>query len=444
MKRALAGAMGMAALAGPAMASGYAVREQSAVAQGNSQAGAAARADDPSMMFFNPAAMGWMTGTQISGNGSLIIPDSRTDSGRATRATVFGNSPITGSLGGDAGLDAFVPSFYATTGLTDTLRAGIGVNAPFGLVTKYPADYIGRYHALTSSLRTYTITPALSWRPHETVTVGVGLQIQHANARLSSAVDYGAAAAASSPLLAAAGFLPGRFDGRSTIKGDDTNVGWQVGVQWRPLPGTQLGLGFRSSIQQTLRGDAVFEGVPLPLQASVNFRNTAATAKLNTPETLTFGVVQRLDDRWSVMAGAEWTNWSRFRSLNISFDSGRAASITEQNYKDSVFLSIGGEFRATDTLTLRAGFAWDQSPVRDQYRTPRIPDSDRYWLSAGASWQAMPNLALTVAYTHVFADSTTINLADRGPGTVDFLRGNLATRNSANVNILTAGLRYSF
>lgn len=436
--------LGAAAMTGPTMASGYAVREQSAVAQGTSQAGAAARGDDAAMMFFNPAAIGWMTGTQISTGGSLIIPDSRVDSGTATRARVFGNSPITGSLGGDAGLDALVPHFYATTGITDTLRVGIGVGAPFGLVTKYPADWIGRYHALTSSLRTYNITPTISWRPHETVTLGAGLQIQYAHARLSSAVDFGAAAAASSPALAAAGFLPGRFDGRSTIKGDDTNVGFTLGAQWRPLPGTMLGIGFRSSIQHTLQGDAVFEGVPAPLRASVNFRDTAATAKLNTPESITLGATQRIGQNWTLMAGAEWTNWSRFRDLNISFASGRAASITHQNYRDSVMLSLGGEYRLRDDITLRAGFAWDQSPVRDAFRTPRIPDSDRFWLSAGATWQIMPQMALTVAYTHILAADTSMNLRDNGPGTADFLRGNLTTRNSANVNILTAGLRYSF
>ncbi len=438
------GALGMVALAGPALASGYAVREQSAVAQGNSQAGAAARGDDASMMFFNPAAIGWMTGTQVSTGLSAIIPESRTDSGRATRANVFGNSPITGSLGGDAGLDAVVPHFYATTGITDTIRIGIGVGAPFGLVTKYEPDYIGRYHALTSSLRTINITPTISWRPIETLTVGAGLQIQQANARLSSAVDFGAAAAATSPLLAAAGFLPGRFDGRSTIKGDNTNVGFTLGAQWRPMPGTTLGIGFRSSIQHTLQGDATFEGVPLPLQSSANFRNTQGTAKLNTPESLTLGVTQRIAENWTLMAGAEWTNWSRFRDLNISFASGRAPSITHQNYKDSVMLSIGGEYRVRPDITLRAGFAWDQSPVRDEFRTPRIPDSDRYWLSAGATWQVMPNVALTVAYTHVLASNASINLRDGGPGTVDFLRGNLNTRNSANVNILTAGARMTF
>jgi long-chain fatty acid transport protein len=119
-------------------------------------------------------------------------------------------------------------------------------------------------------------------------------------------------------------------------------------------------------------------------------------------------------------------------------------SITQERWRDTWFLSTGTEYRATNSLTLRAGAAWDKSPVREATRTPRIPDADRYWLPAGASWQAMRDLTLSVAYTHIFVDEGRIRLRDSGPGGSDFLRGSLNADYSASIDILSIQVSFAF
>ncbi|WP_376087570.1 OmpP1/FadL family transporter [Roseomonas sp. CCTCC AB2023176] len=440
--------LALVAMTPGASASGYLVREQGALTQGNSHAGGAARGDDPSALFFNPAASAWMDGTNISASLSGILPRAEAESGSASRTAAFGGTTITGSLGGDVAYDALVPSSYATHRLNDQVAFGLAFSAPFGLVTKYPGDSIGRYQALTSSLRTVNVTPSVSVRPLPNLSIGVGLQFQYASARLSNAVDFGAIGAAASPAFRALGFAPGNRDGRATVEGTDWDIGWQVGVQYEPIAGTRIGAAFRSAIFHNLRGEAQFEGVPAQFGLSPaltqQFQNTAASAKIATPESVTLGVSQRIGDRVTLLAGAEWTNWSRFRELRIDFDNGRAPSVTSERWRDSWFLNIGAEYQATRTVTLRTGFAWDQSPVRDGTRTPRIPDTDRYWLSAGATWQATPNLALTLAYTHVFADTARVSIRDRGPGTENFTRGNLDASYKASVDIVAVAARLSF
>lgn len=432
--------LGTLALAGTAGATGYELREQSALGQGASFAGAAARNDDPSMIFFNPAAMSGLRGIQGSLVGSGIFPSGEAVSGTATRNAALGGSRIQGSLGGDIALDAFVPATYATMELAPDWRFGLGVTSPWGLVTKSPADSIARYHALTSSLRTINVTPAVSWQVLPNLAIGAGLQIQYASARLSSGVDYGAIGAAQR----IPGFVPGARDGSSVVTGTDTAVGWQIGAQWEPLAGTRLGAAFRSAMFHELTGDAKFEGVPFPLSLSPNFANTGGRAKLVTPETATFGLSQRIDERWTLLAGLQWTNWSRFQELVISFDNGRAPSVTEEKWRDSVFVSLGGEYRWNEELTLRAGFAYDQTPVRDADRTPRIPDNDRYWLSFGASYQIHRNVTLSAAYTHIFESDATVNLQDPGPNNTNLFRGNLNSTYQASVDIVTAQLRFAF
>lgn len=440
--QAALGVLGLLSLGtGAAQATGYELREQSTVGQGAAFAGAAARGDDPSFLFFNPAAIAWLPGTQIGSVGSAVLPRLQVDQGAASRAGLLGGSPIAGDLGGQAGLAAFVPAFHASTALGEQWALGVSLTSPWGLVTKYDSSFIGRYQALTSSLKTINLTPALAWRPVPEFSIGVALQIQYAAARLSNDVDFGAVGFLN-PALRAAGFRPGIADGRSTVTGNDTAFGWLIGAQWEPRPGTRLGASFRSAVFHNLKGDVQFEAVPAPLRPA--FAGSQARANLTTPETATLGLAQRIDDRWTVLLGAEWTNWSRFRDLTVRFDSGRPSSVTEERWRDSWFLSLGGEYKATPDITLRAGFAWDQSPVPEATRTPRIPDNNRYWLSAGASWQAAANLTLSVAYTHIFITDAQVNLRDEGPGTTGFLRGNLDASYRASVDILSLQARLSF
>ena len=432
--------IGTLALAGQAGATGFELREQSAVGQGASFAGAAARDDDPSMIFFNPAAMSSLPGLQGAVVGSGILPTAEAKSGSATRNAALGGSPIAGSVGGDIGIDAFVPALHTTLQLAPDWHFGLSVTAPWGLVTKQAEDSIARYHALTSSLRTTNIAPAVSWQALPSLSLGAGLQIQYATARLSNGVDFGAIGAAQG----IPGFVPGGRDGRSTVTGDNTAVGFTLGAQWQPLTNTRVGLAFRSAVFHTLEGDAQFQSVPFPISRSPAFANTAVQAKLVTPETVTLGVRQRIDDRWTALAGLEWTNWSRFQELTVNFANGRAPSVTEERWRDSVFASIGGEYRWNQELTLRAGFAYDQTPVRSADRTPRIPDNDRYWLSAGASYQVNRNITLSAAYTHIFAPDATVNLQDPGPNNTNLFRGNLTSNYQASVDIVTAQLRFAF
>ncbi|MFZ4406038.1 MAG: OmpP1/FadL family transporter [Paracraurococcus sp.] len=432
--------LGTLALAGQANATGFELREQSAVGQGASFAGAAARGDDPTMIFFNPAAMSSLPGVQGALVGSGIFPNAEAKSGTATRNSALGGSPIAGSLGGDIGLDAFVPAMYTTLQLAPDWHFGLSVTMPFGLVTKHAEDSIARYHALTSSLKTTNFAPALSWQVLPNLSIGAALNVEYATARLSSAVDFGAIGAAQH----IPGFVPGKRDGRSTITGDNTAVGFQLGTQWEPMVGTRLGLAFRSAMFHTLRGDAQFQNVPFPISLSPSFATTLAQAKLTTPETVNLGVTQRIGDRWTALAGLEWTNWSRFKDLTVSFDNGRAPSVTEERWRDSVFASIGGEYRWNEELTLRAGIAYDQTPVRNAERTPRIPDNDRYWLSVGASYQVHRNITLSAAYTHIFAADATVNLKDPGPNNTNLFRGNLNSTYHASVDIVTAQLRFAF
>ena len=143
------------------------------------------------------------------------------------------------------------------------------------------------------------------------------------------------------------------------------------------------------------------------------------------------------------MAEAQWTDWSVFDQLTIKFDNpAQPDSATEEEWRDTWFLALGTTYQATDELTLRAGVAYDQSPVRNAYRTPRIPDNDRYWLSLGAGWQPTPWLDLDGAFTYIQIDDSNVDLAASGTGNA--ARGNLTAEYDSYIILLGLSARLRF
>lgn len=413
-------ALGAVAAAGTAQASGFALLEQSATYQGASFAGAAARADDPSTLFFNPAGMTQLPGYQFSINGSLIAPQAILNSGSAT---TLAGTPAVGTTGSNAAATVLLPSFFATAQVAPDWHVGLAVTSPFGLATKYNTDSIARYNALTTSLTTYNFAPSVAWQALPTLSVAAGLRVEVADAHLSQAVDFGTIGYS----RGIRGYYPGFHDGISSLKGSDTAVGWQVGLLWQPLPGTRVGLDYRSAIFHDLSGSVTFQNAG-PL-APV-FAGGSATAKLVTPDTYSLSLAQDVG-QVTMLAGVDFTEWSHFKTLQVNYTG--PALATQENWTNSAMISAGADWRLNDTLTLRSGAAVDLTPVLNAYRTPRIPDGTRYWLSVGATWRPRPGLALSAAYSHLFVDSTKVALPSLD-----------ANYNNNQINILSAEATLSF
>ncbi len=439
----LGSAAGIALLSGgDAQAAGFALKEQSSSALGNAFAGATAGAEDISYMFFNPAGLTRHSGSQVHVGGSLIVPRAEPKNFEGT--TVF-TSPIGGGQGGsNISESAFVPTFYAMTEISDRMRAGLGINVPFGLETDYNDDWIGRYHALNSDLLTININPTLAYKVTNDISVGVGAQIQYIDATLSNAVDFGSiGAAAGIP-----GAAPTQQDGFTQLEGDDWGVGFTLGALYEPMPGTRLGIGYRSQVTHELEGDTRFDldeaGVGAAISAATGaFVDTPASAKVKLPDNLDFGVYHELTPDWAVMAEAQWTRWSKFQELRIQFDNAaQADSVTEQDWDDVWFGAVGVTYSGFRDTKLRLGYAFDESPIPDSTRTPRIPGNDRHWIAVGANYSPMPWLTLDAGYTHIFLKNSSVDLSVDEPGGT--FRGNLSGEFESSIDIVTvqATLRF--
>ena len=99
---------------------------------------------------------------------------------------------------------------------------------------------------------------------------------------------------------------------------------------------------------------------------------------------------------------------------------------------------------ASGTWTLRYGFAWDQSPVKDAYRTVRLPDTDRFWASVGAQWRPGDRWSVDAGYAHLFMNSPPINIVKSQLGAPASFSSAVSGKYGDSVDILSLQLTYRF
>ncbi|MDN5871378.1 MAG: outer membrane protein transport protein [Nitrococcus sp.] len=413
----------LTASVGTALASGYQNHAQSAKALGNALAGATAGAEDASYMAYNPAAIGYLPGSQITGNLTYIDPEIEF---RHAQASTVSGTPIQGSVD-DGDVNAFAPALAAKWRLNDKIDLGLGIYSFWGLKTDYNRGWIGRYHAVDSSLVTVAINPVLAFKPTPDLSLAAGLIAQYADARLTNAIDFGTIGAGAGIPFA----NPANQDGFARLTGNDWGFGFNVGLLYELTPRTRLGLAYRSKVEHTIKGNARITpdqaGVANTLSAALGgaFTDTAAKADLTTPAMASLGIFHQVTERLALMAEVQWTDWSEFKRLVVQFDNSTPDSVTANNWHDSWLGAIGASYRLTDRWLLRGGFAYDQSPVPNpQHRIPRIPDADRQWLALGATYTPIANFDITGSWVHLFFSDAKVDLNATDEG--NLARGNLS------------------
>lgn len=398
-------ALGTILLAANANAAGFHLREQSAAAQGNAFAGATAGAENGSYAYFNVAGLTRQKGTQLNIGGTYIAPRAEASNVRAAD----------GSRGADVNNivhAAVAPNATFSHQLNDKAFLGVALNVPYGMITKYDRDWPGSDHGITSKVMTATVTPMFAYKATDKLSLGAGLQMQYVKARLTGTSNGGAVSTA--------------------MEGDAFDIGYQLGAMYEFNENTRVGVAYRSQVKHKLTGDLT-ASVPLPSL------NQDIFAKLNTPEMLSMGVFHQINDKWSVMAEYQRVFWSSFKTLDIHGQEYPFLSSTKEHWRDTNFFAIGASYQIDHQWKWRLGLAYDQSAVRLQHRTPRIPDSDRIWYSTGLNYQYNDRLSFDLAYTYIKAHDAHLDTKLTGNG------GSHVTAEYTNsVQLFGLSLNYKF
>jgi len=437
-------------------ASGFALLEQSASRLGSAFAGTAAIADDATTIFYNPAGLIALQSSEIA----VVLSGVDIGSEFHNVASQSALGQTVGGDGGDAGGWNVVPAAYGAMPVSDRLVLGVGVNAPFGLKLEYDGGWAGRFQALNSEIQVYGVAPALAYRVNDVVTLGAAVGYQRVDAELTNDVNYSAVIAEGVRQLVLSGQLPqaavpgvlaanAGLQATTRLEGDDSTWTYTIGVLFEFPSKTKLGVSYRSSADYTVEGSVRFARpvTTEPVGAAIIAAAAAgpladgpASVKLELPEIATASLSQAIGEHGTLMADLAWTGWSSVQELRVVRESDAVLSTTPERWKDTWRYALGAAWEYSDAWTLRAGVAFDETPVPDETRTPRLPDAERTWLAIGAHWQGAGALTLDVGYAHLFSDD--VNLDQNGGSTA--ANGLLNGQQESAVNIVSVQLSYSF
>ncbi len=393
-------------------AAGFSILEQSTVGLGRSLAGMTAETEDPGSLYFNPATGAEHDRPSLMLGTHFIFGDVRFhDRG----------SSINGDQDDNITSLALVPNFYYIHPLSDGITLNLGISATSGTATSYESDWQGRYFAIDTEVKVIEVSPSLSWKLNDTWSVGAAFMMQYAEALMSQNIDLRRA---------------GKPDGRIKMDGDSIAFGYSLGVLYQPLPGSKIGLAYRSKLTHDVDLQARYR---LPKGTAAMVRTPGddeGSITLDLAACINLGFQQELGEKWTVMFDISWTQWSDMDELKIKFDNGNVRS-EEMQWRDSWRFALGAEYQLNEKWTLRSGLAFDETPVRcKDKRVAKLPDTNRIWASLGVGYQLSENMRFDFAYTRLFFNRGNIEQS----GAAGTLKGYY----SGGMNLVSMALNYKF
>jgi len=446
----------MILLSGTVMGAGFALQEHSISGLGVGFASGASGGPDNSAMYFNPASLILVEEQQITAGFHIIAPVAEFKNEGSITGFVPGSSPGRPTQGGNSTSDgpALVPNIYYSRPLSEDLTLGVGLSSPYGLATSYTKGWVGRYLALETELQTINLNLALAYKVSDTVSIGLGVSGVHGDATLSNAVNFGllylsglqsGTIPANPQTLALAQDVDNnlggeKYDGELVLTGDDMSYGFNVGVLFTPNENTRIGVHYRSKVTLDLEGRAKFEvGLLDPFFGGM-FVDQGGKVSIDLPDTAQISIHHQLTPEWAIMADIFHTWWSKFDELNIAYETGFPPnSVVPENWDDVFRYSVGTTWQVSEALQLRGGLVYDESPVTsNMYRSPRIPDQDRVWISLGLGYVINEAWTIDAAFVHIMVDDPVIDNPTHTKG--EWLKGTI----EATTNILSFSCSYSF
>ena len=385
------------------LAAGLRVNEQGAKAMGMGNA-FAAQADDPTALYYNPAGIAFLKGTQVS-LGSLVISVPETE---FTGTTPLSGGNGTTSVFEKAKKDLFIaPNLYATYTMENIpLTFGLGINSIYPLAKSWDDSSAFRSQIMNISVKPINFQPTVAYRFDSlNLAVAAGIDVTHAIVSLQKMAYDGSAEL-----------------GSLGVDGTATNVGWNAGLKWKPRPDLSFGVAYRSEVALHIDGSANFLattpaghtaiGINAPTADTRTRATSGASSTITLPDSLTLGVAWQPTDKWTLEFDAERTGWSSFNNLLINFHNPQMSAFNNNpiplSWKDVWAYKFGGQYALNKNIDLRAGYMYDTNPIPDSTLGAILPDADRHSFSFGTGIH-VNNVAIDMAYMYTYFTDRTVN-----------------------------------
>lgn len=396
-------AIAVAIVSSNAGAAGFLLNEYSTSALGRAFSGAGAMGDNASEGSRNPAAMMLFDRPSLS-IGAVYIDPSVDIKGK-------GGSPLhSNTTANDIAPSAVVPNAHFIFPVNDKWAVGTSMTTNFGLATDFNKNYAAGPIGGKTDLKTVNLNLSGAYRVNNNFSFGLGVNAVYADAEITRhAGDLGTLA----PIISK-GKLPA-FPASTTmakLTGDDWGYGWNAGILYEINDDNRLSLSYRSKVKVKFEDGKFSNDIPkgIPDLYGTGGEKVKGKLNLNLPDVWEFSGYHKVAPKWALHYSVAYTGWSEFKELTAYQKSdGRELFHKPEHFKDAWRLALGTTYFYDDNWTFRTGIAYDESPVRSEYRSISIPDQDRYWLSAGTTYAFNENASVDVGISYMHGKKVNIS-----------------------------------
>lgn len=398
-------AVAVALVSSQAWSAGFQLNEFSTSGLGRAYSGEGAIADDAGNASRNPALIMMYDRPEFSAGAVFIDPD----------VNISGKSPYTGrSTDADnIAPTAWVPNLHFVMPINEQFGWGASVTSNYGLATEFNNNYIAGEYGGKTDLQTVNLNLSGAYRLNDNWSFGLGFDAVYADAKIERYAGEQTAGAG----LAAPGSQI------TKLKGDEWGYGWNAGILYELDKNNRWGLTYRSEVKIDFDGDYksnipsqanAIPGAGTAFPWGTSGSTIPGSLTLNLPEMWEISGYNRVAPQWAVHYSMAYTSWSQFQELKATGNNGQTLFYKDESFKDSYRIALGTTYYYDDTWTFRTGIAFDDSPVPADHRSVSIPDQDRLWLSAGATYAFNQDASVDVGASYMHGQHVTI---EEGPYT---------------------------
>ena len=364
---------------------------------------------DATAVYFNPGAISHINQHSITAGFSAIIP------------TTSYLDPYDGNT--DMKTSISVPfHFYGIYKLKKKFTAGLSINTPFSNNTKWDDEWVGRYITQESRLRTLYLQPTIAYEINNHLSAGAGVVAGWAQTKLRKAMDYSSSTTTF---------------GESEYKNKGIGFGFNAGIYFI-YNKFSAGISYRSGIKFKLdNGTVTYTDIPNGANILETIpAETSYKSDINMPGAFDAGMTWKTTEKISLTVNFSLSQWLSNDSVNYAFSEQPTLYYSEAvNYKNSAAVSFGGQYQYNERTLLRAGLAYEKTPVPDGYVRPSLPDANKWSFCGGISYTWKMGLTFDAAI--MFQDYKT---RIEGNNRQDNFNGQYKT----NLYIIGLGLDYAF
>jgi len=312
---------------------------------------------DASAAWLNPAGMTKLDGTRLFLGGTYITRDSTVQIGP------YGTPMKRQSF--------LIPAFYATHALTDRASLGLATTTEYGMGTKFPTDWPGRWSNIETSILSVSISPTFAYAVLDNLSLGAGPRFMY--------FDFANERNVGVPL---------------ELSGDSWGYGGVFSLLWDIVPDLSFGLVYRTGVKQEISGRA---RAPIPALYG------PGGGTLHLPAATTGGLNWQATEKLNLGVSATFTQWSSYDKLHIRINN--AGDPDQKSWKNVWRFGAGGTYALTDAFNVMAGYVYDMDPINAKHTDYMLPPGDRHILGTGFSYAFSDNWEFSLGYSFIYMET---------------------------------------